>query len=605
MLRGFRIAVVVGLCWWALVRPAAAAEQSATAPVFANEQIVLTAEQSAGGTAMKLSDGRIAGVMLDKSCTANFKSSGEACIEWKLAAPLPAGWWRGTAYSGFRAGYANRDFAFMLVSADKPSVTVAPNFVNYEKDKPQIFEFWIHSSTPAESVRIQPSSDLWKWNHTWPITKIVLEHREPSELTGSDAVTLDLPVRPDGSVHLPQKLPVGNWSLGGKIKAESMASFLDDEGKSVQVPMTVDRYKRPLTSYAFMDAPVRGITFAKPNAPQSILLRHNVSRSPTPFATQAQPMVTVDPAKTEVEQLVMIGEALDGEGPTFPLLPRGLNTAVLTSWDDGKPEDLRCAQILHKHGYRPTFFLNQDANAMKILGELEALNVEIGAHGYHHPSLYAIAPRDAAEECVEIRKVLEGKLNHPVISFGYPNGYSPAYDAEGDYVLRAVKAAGYWSGRTTGTKAHTVESYSDLAAMETDGFFGYAKELEKAFETTRQKKGGVFYFWGHSWQIGKTDEQWQTFEDFVAKFGNQPDVWYASQGELSLWLWSRKNVEVSVMEKRPTRVSVELKRPWLHPYLSAKCPLTLAVPAGVTKVLWRGKEIPVVDGMVEVAWDGR
>ena len=276
---------------------------------------------------------------------------------------------------------------------------------------------------------------------------------------------------------------------------------------------------------------------------------------------------------------------------------------MLTTWDDGKPEDLRCAEILNKYGYHPSFFLNQDAPAMKFLDKLEALNVEVGSHCYHHPSLYAIPPPKAVEECVEMRKVLEKALGHPVISFGYPNGYSPAYDVDGDYVLRAVKAAGYWSGRTTWSKAETVDSYTDLAIMAPDGFFGNAKDLERTWAVTRTKDGGVFYFWGHSWQIGKTDEQWKKFEDFIAQFARQPDAWYASQGEFSLWLWARKNVQIAVESQSPGKVTVKLSRPWLHPWLAAKCPLSLKLPAGVDKAVWDGREIPVVNGFIELPWN--
>ena len=75
-----------------------------------------------------------------------------------------------------------------------------------------------------------------------------------------------------------------------------------------------------------------------------------------------------------------------------------------------------------------------------------------------------------------MRKVLEQTLRHPVISFGYPNGYTPAYDAEGDYVLRAVKAAGYWGCRTTMSKQETIASSTNLLVMRSDGFFGNSRE---------------------------------------------------------------------------------------------------------------------------------
>ena len=41
-----------------------------------------------------------------------------------------------------------------------------------------------------------------------------------------------------------------------------------------------------------------------------------------------------------------------------------------------------------------------------------------------------------------MRKKLEAQLRHPVISFAYPFGSQPAYDEQGDYVLRSIVAAG-------------------------------------------------------------------------------------------------------------------------------------------------------------------
>jgi len=99
----------------------------------------------------------------------------------------------------------------LMVSAQKPSVSVKRDFVFKGKDVPQQFEFWIYTSSPSESFRIQPQGDLWKWQSTWPVTQITLEHKEPPTLTDADAVTLELPVQPDGNIPLPKPMPTGSW----------------------------------------------------------------------------------------------------------------------------------------------------------------------------------------------------------------------------------------------------------------------------------------------------------------------------------------------------------------------------------------------------------
>jgi hypothetical protein len=178
---------------------------------------------------------------------------------------------------------------------------------------------------------------------------------------------------------------------------------------------------------------------------------------------------------------------------------------------------------------------------------------------------------------------------------------------DGDFALRAAHTAGYWSGRTTITqsKPHTVEDYanSDLLAMGPDGWQGTWQQLDKMWEKTRTIEGGVFYFWGHSRETGMgNDKSYKKTEDWFAQFAHLPNTWYPTVGDFTVWLWERKNVQFTVEDKSPAKVLVKLSRPWLHPWLSARCPLSLKVPAGVEKVLWQDKEIAVTNALVELPW---
>jgi peptidoglycan/xylan/chitin deacetylase (PgdA/CDA1 family) len=302
-------------------------------------------------------------------------------------------------------------------------------------------------------------------------------------------------------------LPPGNYSLNvtlsKKGKSPGVAILQSDDGRTIETPIAFDRWGRgPATVYAYVAGALQSVALKSDFTFTAIALRHKVTRlAASSLAPDAGALITtVDTARTETASLELRGTGLAGAPPEFALLPQGKQIAVLTSWDDGKPEDVRCAEILHKHGYHPSFFLNNNSPALTFLDKLEALGGEVGSHCFNHPSLYTVTPAQAAEECVAMRKVLEQKLGHPVISFGYPNGYSPGYDAEGDYVLRAVRSAGYWSGRTTRSAQETVASSTNLLVMRTDGFFGNAKDLERVWASARTNEGSVFYFWGHSWQ---------------------------------------------------------------------------------------------------------
>ena len=45
------------------------------------------------------------------------------------------------------------------------------------------------------------------------------------------------------------------------------------------------------------------------------------------------------------------------------------------------------------------------------------------------------------------------------------------------------------------------------------------------------RSGGVFYFWGHSHEI-RSEEQWQQFENNIARLSADPDVKWVTNAEL-------------------------------------------------------------------------
>ena len=592
--------------------PLAAAAQTPSAPVpAAGRKIVLAAEQAVGGHLVTFADGVTKGVCIDSTCT-----DSSTHFEWKLPAPLPPGWRRGVVHFGPREGddkgYVNLCLGIVNPTPQKPSVSVMTNFARYnDKDKgPQQFEFWLYSFLPMESIRIEHIySQLWRYKRTWPVTQVTLEDVQAPVLTADDVVTLELPVEPDGAVALPAPLFAGMWSIRFNAKTEGAVVGLGADGRAVAMPFKAGWNGREYTGGVsfHMQSPLQKITVKAAPPVKAFSLQNLITRVSSPTLPAEPPlMVTVDATRTETAQLEMIGSRLAGDAPVFPLLPMGKKTAVLTTWDDGTEWDLRMAEISNRLGIYPTFFLNKNSAVMKSLDKLEALGAEIGSHCYNHCFLFQIPPQQAYDECAAMRQLLEARLGHPVISFSYPNGYSAAYDAEGDYVLRAVRNAGYWSGRTTSPGSEIVDSIAEPMAFKTAGFFGEDKRgVEGEWKAVRAKEGGIFHMWGHAHQLGKTDEQWKKVEEYLARYANLPDVWYPTQGELFTWIWLRKNVQLTVTDKSPNKVIVKVTRPWLHPYLSGKRPLSLKVPAGVDKVLWQGREIAVAGGFVELPWAER
>lgn len=566
-------------------------------------RIELTAVNSTGGTMVKFADGS-QGVSLDPA--QNVAGSHDVAIAWKLSKPLAAGWWHGVLEFGPREGddrgWVNYHLGVVLTTQEKPMVNVMTNFHPAEKG-PYRFGFWTYISTPAQGVRIEGVYDnLWKYKRSWPITRLTLEPHNEAAPAPDEPVTLDLPISASGAVSLPGVMRAGVWSLHGAMTKEGAMTAIGENGKAVRAPFSFDRWKRPAQICFYMGVPWEKMKFETPAMFRSFVMEQTLVEPAKGPAVEGALIKALDDSKKQTARLELIGQGLSGAAPELATFPDGEKIAVVTTWDDGKETDLRCAQVLAKHGYHPTFFMNQNSVTMKSLDKLEALGAEVGSHTLHHPSLHALPPEQAVEECMGMRKLLEGQLNHPVVSMAYPNGYTAAYDTDGDYVLRAVRAAGTWSGRTTLTGLETVDGFKEPLAFNTNGFFGGAADLERQWNEVKNKEGTVFHFWGHSWQIGKTDAQWQKFDELVAKFAGDKEAWYAAQGDLFYWVWLRKNVKMEVKEKSAEKVVLEVSRPWVHGYLAGRVPLTIKSPAGVTKVVWEGKEIVPTDGRIVLPW---
>jgi Polysaccharide deacetylase len=204
-------------------------------------------------------------------------------------------------------------------------------------------------------------------------------------------------------------------------------------------------------------------------------------------------MEVSDTTKMEVRTLKLIGYK-GKQAPKMDLLPSAKSMAIVTSWDDGNLKDFQVMEMLLKYRMKGTFFMNRNSPMVPHLSELEAKGMEVGSHSWSHPALYNSSPKRVKDELVEMRRFLEKELQHPIVSFAYPFNYQPAYDAEGNYVLRSMRNAGYWSGRATTTGNNCIDSISEPLAMHPNFHFkvGAVKTIEK-MDQLLQKPGSILY----------------------------------------------------------------------------------------------------------------
>ncbi|AHF89801.1 polysaccharide deacetylase [Opitutaceae bacterium TAV5] len=561
--------------------------------------VTLAPDKADGGEIVTASDGR-AGVSLPA------RSSPSGGYRWRLPEPLAPGWWEMSVEFARRPKDSPRmKFFFGTPLAPVYDLTDADNPWNLDR-----FRLRIWCAGPLASLEIRPQRRMPEAIRAiagvtfTPVDGPVPPAAADAAAPGLLGVLVEATATPGAGgaavMALSPGLPRGNWQIRPRFR-EAAAQRT---GTMTATGAGGERIVAPVSGLVnvFLDeAPVSlaweqvaGVTGAVLQSVPAYRPRLPLDRKTAPL-----PVASAD-RRARIVLSFSPGVSGNAQRVSLPLLPAGMRMAAVTSWDDGAANDLRCAELLEKYGFHGTFFLMQNqAERADFIAELERRGMEIGSHTVNHPHGWMIAPGQWAAECLQMRLRLEAALGHPVISFAYPYNYVRADDAHGDYVLRGVRAAGYLSGRTTRNGGESITGYAEPLALVTDAhFLASPEQLAKAWERAASQPGGVFYFWGHSYEIA-TATDWERFDALLARYGRKAGVWYATQGQLFLWRWLRENVREEQPDVRNGKVRVTLSWPRLDRWLARQVPLTLQMPEGVTRVAVEGAgEFPVINGSV-------
>jgi peptidoglycan/xylan/chitin deacetylase (PgdA/CDA1 family) len=210
-------------------------------------------------------------------------------------------------------------------------------------------------------------------------------------------------------------------------------------------------------------------------------------------------------------------------------------------WDDGVTADVRLTQILRRHGARATFNLNaglyekqrqpafpgwtHKGTEVWRLGWDEVKDVydgfTIGNHSHTHPPLLRIPIEAARRDIVDGRKRLQDFFGQPVLGFAYPCGN---YN---DAVMDAVREAGHVYARTTRYVEQCFPPENSMAFHSTCHFL--APDFWSRYEKAR--KCGVFYFWGHAYEI-MTEPMWTAFEELIERISADPNARWGEVADL-------------------------------------------------------------------------
>lgn len=211
---------------------------------------------------------------------------------------------------------------------------------------------------------------------------------------------------------------------------------------------------------------------------------------------------------------------------------------VVQCWDDGVTTDIRLLEILRKHHAGATFNLNAGLTDAAGKGgwtfkgtQVERLGWDgmkelyqgftIANHSLTHPRLEQLSPDAALKDIVEGRDRLQQFFGQPVMGFAYPFG---TYN-EG--VMAAVRKAGHIYARTT-RYADNIFPPENAMAFHSNCHF-LAPDFFDRYE--RAKKHGLFYFWGHSYEM-ITEEMWAGFEETIKRISADPESRWGDVAEV-------------------------------------------------------------------------
>lgn len=205
---------------------------------------------------------------------------------------------------------------------------------------------------------------------------------------------------------------------------------------------------------------------------------------------------------------------------------------VAQCWDDGVLDDIQLTEILRRHGAKASFNLNlglhkpERYSDWKFRGEKEVWKLAKGElrgvyagftianHSLTHPMLDQIPIQQAAEDIRVGRLELEQWFGVAVSGFAYPYGsYNQA-------VKDAIRAAGHVYARTV-QNVEPVWPVQDAMEFHPSRHF-MAEDFWAAFERAKAVDG-VFYFWGHSYEI-VTEQEWAEMDRKIARLANDPAV---------------------------------------------------------------------------------
>ncbi len=184
---------------------------------------------------------------------------------------------------------------------------------------------------------------------------------------------------------------------------------------------------------------------------------------------------------------------------------------VAQCWDDGVVNDILVAEICRKYGAKATFNIcpasrkknTRSTGSWKYRDVFEVISLslsempsvyegfQVASHTMNHPHCTELSPEEFRREAMDARKYIEDTWQREATGFAWPFGQW------NQSCVDILREEGFSYGRTTANKDVVIPCEEPLTLPTQCHFLNpdFKNIWRKAKET------GVFYFWGHSYEM--------------------------------------------------------------------------------------------------------
>ena len=220
-----------------------------------------------------------------------------------------------------------------------------------------------------------------------------------------------------------------------------------------------------------------------------------------------------------------------------------MKVKVAQCWDDGVYTDLRLLEILRKYGAKATFNLNP-GNAPEVTrntswttfaerskrwnhlgfdaGKIATSDwkkvyggFKVASHCWCHEGAGKVPDEVFVDSALRTRHFLEDLFEMPCPGFAWPGGWNTPE------TVKLLRDAGFAYGRTT-EYTDDITQCDDLLSFKSNCHYQSGRFMDKYLHA--KETSGVFYFWGHSYEMMDSEGLWDQLEQKIRFISEDPDA---------------------------------------------------------------------------------